>query len=589
LASTATNGTCVVGPGRYVTSTLVLDRPLTVIGAGPGETILDSENPEGELLRIESDDVLVSSLQLRGGSYGILIDNASPVIRNLVVTGARCGINVTGADSAPTIRNNTLIRNGEGGIRLWGTGLSQVYNNIIGRNKHYGILSVGSLASVEYNDVFEHRADFEGLSPSPTNISADPRFAETRSYKLRPDSPCIGAGDPAGGEDDRQGSGPDVGAHGGRGSWDAKEHYWYPRLLAHRGVAAALTSDLCPDGPVLVMNEIRDLERGDTQHWQDLDNPDVSCLTLEDVKTVWARRVALNLFNEVNVRLPWSILDYDQGSLRMLLRLDDSCLWTQLPSMEVTEMLSTISGHEFVSVPDSTEYIFLWGWAANPLAFWEVLSDVLLQADPQTPLDAVASIIQFLRNLGWREPHPDPPALEVSHHVTPFGDLLWNLESFLDPSRAEGDCGLTSTLIRELARAWNIPASVGLSALGRHRGAYFPTVDRMLVHGDDVHRYPLTHYPAHHTLREVDWYLAAAAEGACAYSLLDNRRAFKEWFTYYQDPLFGPTLKDQFCNHRSRFEYHLTGPPADCAEGIDLESDPELLAWLQALEEEYGC
>jgi hypothetical protein len=337
------------------------------------------------------------------------------------------------------------------------------------------------------------------------------------------------------------------------------------------------------------MNEVRGLERGRTEHWQDMDDPDVPCLTLEEVKTVWARRVALNLFNEVNGRLPWSILDYDGDALRMLLRLDASCLWTQLPSIEVTEMLSTVSGHEFVKVPQSTEYIFLWGWAANPLVFWEALSEVMVLASPKTPLDAVASIIQVLRDLGWRQPHSGSEIPEESHHVPPFGDSLLNLEVFLDPRRAEGDCGLTSTLIRELARAWNIPSSVGLSVLGRHRGVYFPTLDQMLVHGDDVHRYPLKYYPAQHTLREVDWYRAAAAEGACSYSVLDIRRAFQEWFTYYQDPYFGPTLRDQFCNHRSRFEDHLIGPPADCPEGIDLRSDPELLAWLQALENEYGC
>ncbi|MCJ7628311.1 MAG: hypothetical protein MUO50_07970, partial [Longimicrobiales bacterium] len=310
----------------------------------------------------------------------------------------------------------------------------------------------------------------------------------------------------------------------------------------------------------------------------------------QDVKAVWARRVALNLFNEVNGRLPWSILDYDRQALTMLLRLDDSCLWTQLPSIEVTEMLSTISSHEFVEVPGSSDYLFLWGWCANPLAFWELLSDVLAQAAPQTPLDAIASIIQFLRDLGWRHTHQvDPALLEQPHHVTPLWPSMWNLTMFLDPQWAEGACGLASTLVRELARTWNIPAAVGLSVLGRHRGAYFPTLDRMLVHGDDVQRYPVRYYPAHHTLREVGWYLAAAAGGGCSYSVQDNRKSFMDWFSYYQDPAYGPTLQDHFCNYRSYFDDYLTQPPLHCTEGIDVESDPELLAWIQTLESEYGC
>ncbi|MCJ7627569.1 MAG: right-handed parallel beta-helix repeat-containing protein, partial [Longimicrobiales bacterium] len=405
LAATATKGTCVVGPGRYLTGTLILDRPLTLVGAGPGETILRAGHRDGELLRIESDDVVVSGLQLRNGAYGILIDNASPVVRNTVIARARCAIDVLGTDSAPTIHNNTLIRNGEVGIRLWGTGSAHVFNNIIGRNGHYGIFALGSLATAEYNDVFEHGANFQGLSPSPTNISVYPRFAETRSYKLRPDSPCIDTGDPATERNDLDGSRSDMGAHGGPGTWDAKESYWYPRLLTHSDVYDALAGDLCPEAAALVMNEVQDLERGCTDHWQGLDDPDVSCLTWQDVKAVWARRVALNLFNEVNGRLPWSILDYDREALTMLLRLDDSCLWTQLPSIEVSGMLSTISSHEFVKVPGSADYLFLWGWCSNPLAFWDLLSDVLTQAAPQTPLDAIASIIQFLRDLGWRHTH----------------------------------------------------------------------------------------------------------------------------------------------------------------------------------------
>jgi hypothetical protein len=202
------------------------------------------------------------------------------------------------------------------------------------------------LATVEYNDVFEHRADFEGLSSSATNISVDPRFAETRSYKLKPDSPCIGTGESGTEGNDSAGSRSDMGAHGGPGTWDAKESYWYPRLLTHSDVDDALTSDLCPEAAALVMKEVQNLERGCTDHWQDLDDPGVSCLTRQDVETVWARRVALNLFHEVNGRLPWSILDYDQKALSMLLRLDESCFWSDLPSMDVKGMLSTDSSHE---------------------------------------------------------------------------------------------------------------------------------------------------------------------------------------------------------------------------------------------------
>jgi hypothetical protein len=530
----------------------------------------------------------VSSLQLRSGSYGIFIENASPVVRNTVIARGRCGINVIGTDSAPTIQNNTLIQNGEGGIRLWETGPAHVFNNIIGWNGRYGIFALGSLATVEYNDVFEHQADFEGLSSSATNISVDPRFAETRSCKLRPDSPCIDTGKSATEGNDSGGKRSDMGCHGGPGAWDAKESYWYPRLLTHMDVEGALTTDLCPDAAALVMKEVQCLERGRTDHWQDLDDPEVSCLTRKDVETVWARRVALNLFNEVNGRLPWSILDYDQEALSMLLRLDDSCLWTDLPSMEVKGMLATASSHEFVKVPRSQDFVFLWGWCANPLSFWEPLSDLLAQATPQTPLDAVASIIQFLRGLGWRHTHlDDPTLLEKPHHVTPFETPVWNLAGFLDPQWAGGPCGLTSTLVRELARTWNIPAAVGLSVLGRHRGVYFPTLDRMLVHGDDVQRYPLTCYPAHHTLREVGWYSEAAAGGPSSYSVQDHRKSFLDWFTYYQDPDFGPTLQDHFCNHGSDFDKCLSQLPPHCTEGIEVDSDPELLAWVQTLESEY--
>lgn len=124
------------------------------------------------------------------------------IIRNVIMNNRQNGIDCAGDDPAnPKIINNTILDNDESGIRFrsnFSADYFFIINNIIGGND-IGINSVDdSVTTEQYNNVWNNRRDFQGISPGTGDISTDPLFvdAENRDFNLTGNSPCIDAGDP---------------------------------------------------------------------------------------------------------------------------------------------------------------------------------------------------------------------------------------------------------------------------------------------------------------------------------------------------------------------------------------------------------
>lgn len=153
-------------------------------------------------------------------SYGILCDNASPLIaNNLIISNRTVGLrfNRSLASGAQLI-NNTIVGNLPYGIRCETDATPMIKNNIVVGNGT-GIAAYSLPPAITFDDVWNNTtANFAGAAAAgPGSISVDPRFnpVSLLQYALSSGSPCIDAGDPDPSYNDADGTRNDMGAYGG--------------------------------------------------------------------------------------------------------------------------------------------------------------------------------------------------------------------------------------------------------------------------------------------------------------------------------------------------------------------------------------
>jgi hypothetical protein len=197
LTAAHTGDTVLVAAGIYHESLTL--KPGVHLHGEPG-TILDGSGTAGSLVSalsgIEPSAVLSGFVIRRGRRAGILLNQASP-----------------------TIRNNVIIDNGGAGIACLQAS-PHLVNNVITRNAGGGIVCQypGTAPVIVYNDLWQNwPTDYQGCTPGEGNRRAEPRFVDAQhdDYRLQNDSTLIDAGDPAVTLRDADGSRSDIGAYGG--------------------------------------------------------------------------------------------------------------------------------------------------------------------------------------------------------------------------------------------------------------------------------------------------------------------------------------------------------------------------------------
>lgn len=158
------------------------------------------------------------------GAFG----NSWVVVRNnAVFDNLGWGIIATG-NAYMEVINNVVYHNGNCGFAVWeGTARGILKNNIIARNgwkEEWVCLGVGVWMNtalekfpIVYNNVWNNTAgNYEGINDQTNlngNISQDPLLEDDQSFRLKPGSSCIDAGDPEILDPDRTRS--DMGGFGG--------------------------------------------------------------------------------------------------------------------------------------------------------------------------------------------------------------------------------------------------------------------------------------------------------------------------------------------------------------------------------------
>jgi hypothetical protein len=148
---------------------------------------------------------------------GIFCRRGSPRITNNVIwkNQAKSGGGISCERSSCSIINDTITENRAiygGGVFFQG-GSVRIINTIFWNNQD-DLYSRRISPAVRPNHSNIGDGDFRGLNG---NICADPLFADPKNsdFRLRPDSPCINAGNPASIYNDPDESRNDMGAYGG--------------------------------------------------------------------------------------------------------------------------------------------------------------------------------------------------------------------------------------------------------------------------------------------------------------------------------------------------------------------------------------
>lgn len=163
--------------------------------------------------QVEANRIVNNSASVGGGIS--MRNNATPnLINNLLISNTRDGLYAV--SSSPVVINNTIVgsglpSSGDGIHLVSSSGCSPpycttgVYTNNIVISHAVGIHGTGPITPViDYNDVWGNAtADYTlpaGVVTGTHNISLDPLFTNPAAddYHLQSDSPCVGAGDPAG-------------------------------------------------------------------------------------------------------------------------------------------------------------------------------------------------------------------------------------------------------------------------------------------------------------------------------------------------------------------------------------------------------
>lgn len=189
--------TILVAPGTYFES--IVMKPGVHIHGEPG-AILDGSQTSGPVVSawsgIENTAVLSGFVIRRGPHAGILLNQASPTIRNNIIIEHK-GPGIACLQASPRIMNNIILQNGEGGIVC----------------KY-----PGTVPEITYNNLWRNRqTDVENCGLGEGNRFEAPRFvnAELSDYRLQGDSSLIDAGHPSSEFNDADGSRSDMGVYGG--------------------------------------------------------------------------------------------------------------------------------------------------------------------------------------------------------------------------------------------------------------------------------------------------------------------------------------------------------------------------------------
>ena len=190
--SHAVNGdTILVKAGTYHEPSLVIDKPISLIGENPDTTTINDTDPlysyrgriitPSSTIRINSDGVRVSGFTLRGGAEGVSgLGNRISIEGNTIIAPRSC-INVNGSTltiAQNILRSQSATMSPTGGWGIFSQGFS---NNITANKIFYGGIHLEKTSS--YNTVYGNAIEDGAIGVyGDRNVIAGNNVTKSRSY-----------------------------------------------------------------------------------------------------------------------------------------------------------------------------------------------------------------------------------------------------------------------------------------------------------------------------------------------------------------------------------------------------------------------
>jgi len=199
--------TVEVNEGTYCESVNFGGKDITVHGAGPTATIIDSSGEPNVVMFGTDSGATLSGFTVTGGTRGVYCaEGSQPVVSNCIVRN-NSGEGIYAELSTVTIKNSIIYDNNEG-ITLQDVE-GTIRNNTIVNNTSYGVrVSEGNEPTISNCILWNNGGDLSGCSVTYScikngdsgtgNIGSYPYFEDYdgNNFHLTWNSPCINRGDP---------------------------------------------------------------------------------------------------------------------------------------------------------------------------------------------------------------------------------------------------------------------------------------------------------------------------------------------------------------------------------------------------------
>ena len=208
-----------IAAGTYY-EILVMKSDITIVGAGPGMTIIDGSktpatvNPFGYLVQNFNvitagklgyglQNIQIKNLSITGsGAYGDnaairIQDSSNVLVENVLLYKNTDGLRIY--SSSPVTAKNVTMVGSRNGVMSHGATEVTIKNSIITQNSGWGLYAADTgvqLASA-YNDVFGNGTNYDKVASVVGDISLDPKLGGAPQYLVATSSLTIDAGDPA--------------------------------------------------------------------------------------------------------------------------------------------------------------------------------------------------------------------------------------------------------------------------------------------------------------------------------------------------------------------------------------------------------